>query len=82
MSAKNKTLEIDTSPHIVSGASVEVIMRNVVFALVPVCIFSVYVFGLTALITLTAATLSCLLTEHVLCRWRGDRSTLGDWSVA
>lgn len=82
MSAKNKTLEIATSPHIASGASVDVIMRNVVFALVPVCAFAVYVFGLTALITLTAATVSCLLTEHLLCRWRGDASTVGDWSVA
>jgi len=82
MSAIKKTLDIDTSPHIASGASVDVIMRNVVFALLPVCAFSVYVFGLTALVTLTAATVSCLLTEHLLCRWRGDRTTVGDWSVA
>jgi electron transport complex protein RnfD len=82
MSATNKTLEIATSPHIASGASVDVIMRNVVYALLPVCAFAVYVFGLTALITLTAATLSCLLTEHLLCRWRGEASTIGDWSVA
>jgi len=82
MSATNKTLEIATSPHIASGASVDTIMRNVVYALLPVCAFAVYVFGLTALITLTAATLSCLLTEHLLCRWRGETSTIGDWSVA
>jgi len=82
MTEINKTLEIDTSPHIASGRSVEAIMRNVVFALVPVCVFSVYVFGLTAFVTLLAATVSCLLTEHLLCRWRGEPSTLGDWSVA
>jgi electron transport complex protein RnfD len=82
MPVTGKTLDIDTSPHIKSGASVDTIMRHVVYALLPVCAFSVYVFGLTALITLTAATLSCLLTEHLLCRWRGDRTTIGDWSVA
>lgn len=82
MTEINKTLEIDTSPHIASGRSVEAIMRNVVFALLPVCVFSVYVFGLTALVTLMAATVSCLLTEHLLCRWRSEPSTLGDWSVA
>jgi len=81
MPTTNKTLEIATSPHIASGASVDVIMRNVVYALLPVCAFSVYVFGLTALITLTAATLSCILTEHLLCRGRGGTSTIGDWSV-
>ncbi len=78
----DKTLNIDSSPHIASGASVDTIMRNVVYALLPVCASAVYVFGLTALVTLVAATLSCLLTEHVLGRMRGDAPTLGDWSVA
>ncbi len=78
----DKTLEIHTSPHIASGTSVDIIMRNVVYALLPACAFAIYVFGLTALLTLTAATLSCLVTEHLLCRARRDASTLGDWSVA
>lgn len=82
MPAKGKILEIDTSPHIATGASVESIMRNVVYALLPACAFAVYVFGLTALITLAAATASCLLTEYLLCRWSGRASTLGDWSIA
>jgi electron transport complex protein RnfD len=77
-----KTLDIDSSPHVRSGASVDIIMRNVVYALVPVCVFAVWVFGLAGLITLTAATVSCLLTEHLLCRARGDNTSIGDWSVA
>ena len=76
-----KTLNIDTSPHIRSGTSVEIIMRNVVYALVPVCVFAVYVFGLAALVTLAGATISCVVTEHVLCRATGRPSTVGDWSV-
>ncbi|MEO1245315.1 MAG: RnfABCDGE type electron transport complex subunit D [Pseudomonadota bacterium] len=82
MAKAGKTLEIDTSPHIASGASVDTIMRNVVYALLPVCAFSVYVFGFAALVTLAAAISSCLVTEHLLCRWRGAASTLGDWSTA
>ena len=82
MARKERVLEIDTSPHIATGASVETIMRNVVYALLPACAFSVYVFGLTALITLAAATASCLLTEYLLGRWNGRAATLGDWSVA
>ena len=81
MTARSTTLEIHTSPHIASGASVERIMRNVVYALIPVCGFAVYVFGLAALVTLVAATLSCVLTEHLLCRASGRATTLGDWSV-
>jgi len=76
------TLEIHTSPHVRSGASVEHIMRNVVVALLPVSVFSVYVFGLAALVTLTAAMVSCLVTEHLLTRAQGGPSTIGDWSVA
>jgi len=82
MPPPDKTLEIHTSPHIASGTSVDIIMRNVVLALLPACAFAIYLFGLTALLTLTAATLSCLVTEHLLCRARGGASTLGDWSVA
>ena len=82
MTPIRKTLEIASSPHIASGASVDIIMRNVVLALLPVCAFSVYNFGLTALVTLVAATASCLLAEWLFCRWRGESSTLGDWSIA
>jgi electron transport complex protein RnfD len=76
-----RTLEIHTSPHIASGASVDTIMRNVVWALLPVAAFSVYSFGLAALFTLAAATLSCVLTEHLMCRLSARPTTVNDWSV-
>ena len=81
MNARGTTLEIATSPHIASGASVERIMRNVVYALLPVCLFAVYLFGLAALVTLVVATLSCVLTEHWLCRASGRETSVSDWSV-
>ncbi len=81
MTTRSTTLEIHTSPHIASGLSVEHIMRNVVYALIPVCVFAVYAFGLAALVTLTAATASCVATEHLLCRLNGKATTLRDWSV-
>ncbi len=76
-----RTLEIHTSPHIASGTSVDIIMRNVVWALLPVAAFSVYSFGLAALFTLAAATLSCVLTEHLMCRLAARPTTVNDWSV-
>jgi len=81
MNQRARTLEIHTSPHIASGASVDVIMRNVVWALLPVAAFAVYSFGLTALFTLATAVLSCVVTEHLLCRLAATPSTIGDWSV-
>jgi len=82
MSEARKHLEIGSSPHITSGASVEVIMRDVVIALFPVCIFAVYAFGTAAALVLATATISCIVTEHVLCKMTGKPSTVGDWSVA
>lgn len=82
MSELKKSLEIASSPHITSGDSVEVIMRNVVIALLPVCAFAVYTFGTAVALVLAIATLSCMATEHFLCKASGKRSTIGDWSVA
>jgi Na+-translocating ferredoxin:NAD+ oxidoreductase subunit D len=81
MSSLNKTLNIHTSPHIVKGISTDVIMRNVVFALVPLAIFAVYAFGISALFVLITAVLSCVLTEHILCILTKKESTISDWSI-
>jgi len=82
VSELKKYLEIGSSPHITSGTSVDVIMRNVVIALLPVSVFAVYTFGITAALVLAVATLSCIATEHLLCSVTGQASTTGDWSVA
>ena len=76
-----KTLVIKSSPHISSGISVEIIMRNVVYALLPAAVYSVYAFGLSAALVLISATLTCVLTERLLCHWYGTQSTIGDWSA-
>ena len=81
MDIYQKTLEIRTSPHIRSNVRVDIIMRNVVFALLPIAAFAVYAFGFTALVLLTVSTLSCVLAEHLLCIATGKESTVGDWSA-
>ncbi|MCA9758955.1 MAG: RnfABCDGE type electron transport complex subunit D [Candidatus Eisenbacteria bacterium] len=81
MAAPKKTLEIRTSPHVLSGHSVDTIMFNVVLALLPATAFSVFAFGLPALLVLVVAVASCLFTERWLCRVAGRPSTLGDWSA-
>ncbi len=76
-----KTLDISSSPHISKGRSTDVIMKNVVWALLPVVFFAVYSFGLNALLVITTATLACVLTEHVLCRFSKKESTVNDYSA-
>lgn len=81
MSATPKVLEIRSSPHIVRGIQTDDIMRNVVLALVPVTGFAVWAFGLAAIAVLSVAVISCVLTEHLLCRATGRETTIGDWSA-
>jgi electron transport complex protein RnfD len=56
-------------------------MFHVVLALLPTAGFAVHAFGLAAFLVLSTAVLSCLLTEHVLCRMSREPTTVGDWSV-
>ncbi len=77
-----KTLTIQSSPHIRATTSVDTIMFNVVVAMLPVCAFAVFAFGLAALLVLVTAVLSCVLAEHVLCRINAQTTTVGDWSAA
>lgn len=76
-----KTLDISSSPHIVKGRSTEDIMRNVVWALLPVVFFSVYAFGLNALLVIFTATLASVLTEHLLCKLSKKETTVNDYSA-
>jgi len=79
--ARGKTLEIRTSPHVLSGNRVDTIMFNVVLALLPTTAFAVYAFGLAGALTLIVATGSCVATEFGLGRLSRKKSTVGDWSV-
>jgi len=74
-------LKITTSPHIKTPLGTQKIMQHVFFALLPVAAWSVYVFGLSTLFLLVVTTLTCALTENVLCRWSKKPSTLSDYSA-
>lgn len=80
MAQRNKTLSIASSPHINSGASVNRIMADVVMALLPLCAFAVYGFGLSALLVLVTAITSCVLTEYALNK-RTEPATIKDGSA-
>ncbi len=77
----NRTLNISTSPHLTRGLTTDVIMQNVVWALLPVAFFAVYAFGMSALLMLAVSTMSCVMTEHLLCRLSKKESTISDWSA-
>ncbi len=77
----NKPMEIHTSPHLKKMISVDQIMRNVVYALLPVCAWSVYQFGISALSLMVVTTVTCLLTEALFCHLSNKPNTVADFSV-
>lgn len=78
----SRTLEIRTSPHIVSGYSVDTIMFNVVVALAPATAFALYAFGAAGAAVLATAIASCVAIEHLVCRANRRATSVGDWSAA
>lgn len=74
-------IELRTSPHLHVPRSVQTIMLNVVLALLPICAYAVWMFGLSALALLITTTGACLATEHLLCRMSHRESSVGDFSV-
>lgn len=81
MPKKAKRLDLHTSPHIRPVQDVVVIMRNVVWSLIPICVFAIYQFGISAFALLLVVTVSCLLTERFFNWMNESSSTLGDYSA-
>jgi len=77
----NATTEIRSAPHIKSPRSVEMIMRNVVFSLLPVCAFFIYQYGISAAASILVVTAACLLAERLFVRLGGQAGDLSDYSA-
>lgn len=81
MDKDRPNIDLRTSPHLRGAPSVPTIMRNVVYALLPVCAFAIYQFGISALALIIVTTLSCMLTESFFNRTSGKPDTIGDFSA-
>lgn len=76
-----RRIEIRTSPHLKRAISVDQIMRKVIYALLPICAFSIYQFGLSALLLLLTTTAVAILTEWLFGRASGQGHSIADGSV-
>jgi electron transport complex protein RnfD len=72
-------IQLRTTPHIHKPRGVVDIMFHVVLACLPMAAWSIWLYGLSALILLLTVVATCLLTERLLNREAGN--TLGDWSA-
>ncbi len=60
---------ISASPHVFSERSTKNLMYDVLYALIPAFIVSIYLFGLSALIVTSVAVISCILFEYVIQKY-------------
>ncbi len=77
----SRPIEIRTSPHLKRARTVPQIMQGVVWALLPICAFAVFQFGLSALLLLVTTTAVAMGTEYLFARLSSRGNTLNDWSV-
>lgn len=64
-----QTIIVSASPHVHSARTSQKLMYDVLFALIPVFLVSLYVFGINALIATVAAVVSCVLFEYLIQRY-------------
>jgi electron transport complex protein RnfD len=72
---------VSSSPHLHDGQSIGGIMRLVIYALLPATLFSVYVFGLSALRVVVMSVASAVLFEMVSQRIMKRTVRIRDWSA-
>ncbi|MBU2701860.1 electron transport complex protein RnfD [Sporomusaceae bacterium BoRhaA] len=72
---------VSTSPHIRDNESIAHIMWHVNLALAPAALFSVYVFGLPALMTMVLCIAAAVVTEFLIQKWQGKLVTVSDGSA-
>jgi electron transport complex protein RnfD len=75
-------LVIASSPHIRAGMSTRKIMANVIGALVPAGLASIYFFGPRAAFIIAVCVASCVISEAVWQKLSGGKITVSDLSAA
>lgn len=71
-----------SSPHLKSGQTTSIIMRDVLIALIPAALASVYFFRLNAVLLIITTIVSCVLSEYVTNKIMKRPVTIGDYSAA
>lgn len=77
-----KKLLVSPSPHIHGRENTAKLMRDVVIALVPALLVSVYFFGFSALRLMLVSVVACIAVEYLIEKFfLKSKITIGDWSA-
>lgn len=76
-----KKLLVTASPHVRSNRTVKKDMLDVIIALIPAGIASVYFFGYRALVLILASVLTCVLSEYIFNKVTKRKQSINDLSA-
>ncbi|MBQ6753065.1 MAG: RnfABCDGE type electron transport complex subunit D [Clostridia bacterium] len=77
----NNKLTVSASPHVKSAETTTGIMLDVIIALLPAGVASVFVFGIRALLIIAVSVISCVLAEFLSRKAMKREQTIGDLSA-
>ncbi len=77
----NDLFHVSAAPHTRSPITTKSIMRDVILALIPAGLFSIYYYGINALTVIVVSIASCVLTEYLFCRFMKKPQSIGDYSA-
>ncbi len=77
----NKKLTVSVSPHVRSLETTSGIMLDVIIALIPALIASVFIFGMRSLAVTIVSVISCVLAEYVSRKVMKRENTISDLSA-
>ncbi|SHJ90134.1 electron transport complex protein RnfD [Geosporobacter subterraneus DSM 17957] len=74
-------LIVSSSPHLRSDEAINVIMRDVVIALLPATLAGIYFFGMGAVTVILSAVIAAVATEAAIQKIRNQPISVNDWSA-
>lgn len=78
---ENKLI-VSYAPHVRCDRPMPVLMRDVLIALIPALLVSIFAFGINALLLSAVCVLSAVLFEYIWCRLTKKETTVSDCSAA
>ena len=82
MKYRSENLNVSYAPHIRKDRYISTTMRDVIIALLPALIGSVYFFGIRALVVTLVSVAACVLSEYIWNRLCKKEQSVTDLSAA
>lgn len=77
----NESIVPNISPHLRTNKTTRNIMLDVIIALTPTFLGTIYFFGIGSLTLVLTAVISCVLSEYLWQKIKGKEVTIGDFSA-